>query len=261
MAPFIDSHVHLGDPAFDGDRDAVITRAREAGAVALVSIGESLGSAERAARIAEQEPGFVYWTAGVHPHDAAGFDPVRDPDAIRDHLTRGAVAIGECGLDYHYDHSPRDVQRRAFEGQLALAKETDRPVVVHTRQAIDDTMAMVREAGNAGIRGVLHCFTGPAALADAGLEAGWYVSFAGVVTFRKWDGDDLVRLVPEERLLVETDAPYLAPHPYRGKRNEPAYITLALDRLAAARGTSAEEMGQLTARNAIACFGLAITVP
>src|SRR5215203_3721038 len=131
MPAFVDSHAHLADPAFDADRDEVVERARLTGAEAIVCIGESLAAAERAAGIAARHPGFVAHTAGVHPHDAAGFDPARDPDAIREHVARGAVAIGECGLDYHYDHSPRDLQRRAFGAQLALANELARPVVVH----------------------------------------------------------------------------------------------------------------------------------
>ena len=132
----------------------------------------------------------------MHPHDAASFDPARDLDAIRALVARGAVAIGECGLDSHYDHSPRDLQRRAFAAQLALARELDRPVVVHTRDAEDDTRAMVVEAGQAGVRGVLHCYTGSHALAEAALDVGWYVSFSGIVTFKKWDDDALIRLVP-----------------------------------------------------------------
>jgi len=257
MASFVDSHVHLADPAFDTDRDAVIERARVTGAVALVCIGESLAAAERAAAIAAAHPGFVAFTAGVHPHDAAAFDPTADPVRIREFVHRGAVAVGECGLDYHYDHSPRPLQRRAFAAQLAIAAECGRPVVVHTREAADDTAAMVREAGAAGIRGVLHCFGGPPLLADVALEAGWYLSFAGIVTFRKWDGDALLRGVPDDRLLVETDAPYLAPVPHRGTRNEPAYASLTLARIAQARATTAEALGATVVANAQRLFGLA----
>lgn len=261
MPEFIDSHAHLADVAFDGDRDAVIARARAAGAQALVAIGESLGAADRAAAIAAAHPGFVYWTAGVHPHDAAGFEPPSDPQRIRDHLARGAVAVGECGLDYHYDHSPRELQRRAFALQLALAGDLARPVVVHTREAAGDTAAMVAEAGRAGIRGVLHCFAGPASLAEAALDAGWYLSFSGIVTFKRWADDDLIRLVPDDRLLVETDAPYLAPVPHRGKRNEPAFATLTLAHIARARDESLEEVAAQTVANTRRLFGLAIAEP
>lgn len=257
MARFIDSHVHLADPAFDDDRDAVIARAREAGARALVCIGESIDAATRAEALSAAYPGFVFFTAGVHPHDAGSFDPLNDPPRLRDFLQRGAVAIGECGLDYHYDHSPRDLQRRAFATQLAIAAETARGVVVHTREAVDDTIAMVREAGQAGIQGVLHCFGGPVALAEVAIEAGWYLSFSGIVTFKKWDDDALLRLPPDDRLLVETDAPYLAPVPYRGKRNEPGYAALTLARVAQARGVSADALGDATSANAARFFRLA----
>lgn len=257
MARFIDSHVHLADPAFDDDRDEVIARARVTGARALVCIGESLGAAERAERIAAAHPGFVYFTAGVHPHDAGAFDPLADPPRIMEFVSRGAVAVGECGLDYHYDHSPRELQRRAFARQLAIAGETGRPVVVHTREAVDDTMAMVREAGRAGITGVLHCFGGPATLAEVALDAGWYLSFSGVVTFKKWNDDAVLRMAPDAQVLVETDAPYLAPVPHRGKRNEPAFASLTLARVAEARGVSAETLGDIVSANAVRFFGLA----
>ena len=255
-AHWIDSHAHLGDPAFAEDRDAVIARVREAGGLGVVCIGESLDSAARAQAIAAQHPGFVWWTAGVHPHDAAGFSPVDDANAIHAAMEQGAVAVGECGLDYHYDHSPRALQRRAFAAQLAIAAQHRRPVVVHTREAEDDTAAMVREAGEAGIRGVLHCFTGSAALAEVGLAAGWCVSFSGIVTFKKWEGDDIVRLVPDDRLLVESDSPYLAPVPFRGKRNEPAWCARTLSRLAEVRGTDPDALGAHVTANARRLFGL-----
>jgi TatD DNase family protein len=259
MNGFIDSHAHLADPAFDADREEVIDRARAAGARAVVCIGESVATAERAASLAARHPRLVAFTAGVHPHDAASFDPTRDPDALRALVARGAVAIGECGLDAHYDHAPRELQRRAFASQLALARELDRPVIVHTREAEDDTAAMVREAGAAGVRGVLHCYTGSHQLAEVALQAGWYVSFSGIVTFKKWDGDALVRLVPDDRLLVESDSPYLAPVPYRGKRNEPAWVSFTVARVAAARGVDSAILGARTAENALRFFGLSMS--
>jgi TatD DNase family protein len=256
---FVDSHAHLADPAFDPDRDAVVERARAAGAAAIVCIGESIAAAERAADLASRNSGFVFSTAGVHPHDAASFDPVRDVDDIRRLVAGGAVAIGECGLDYHYDHSPRELQRRAFATQLALARELDRPVVVHTREAEDDTAAMVAEAGKVGVRGVLHCYTGSHDLAEVGLNAGWCVSFSGIVTFKKWDDDALIRLVPEDRILVESDSPYLAPVPNRGKRNEPAWVSFTVARVAAARSVSPAELGRCAMANAARLFGLPIS--
>jgi TatD DNase family protein len=258
MPLFADSHVHLADPAFDGDREAVIAAARQAGARALICIGESPDAADRARLVAAAHPGVIWHTAGMHPHEAAAFDLTRDLPRIRQHLEQGAVAIGECGLDYHYDNSARDVQREVFAAQLRLAAEVHRPVVVHTREAVDDTAAMIREAGQAGVRGVLHCFTGPATLADVALEWGWYVSFAGVVTFRKWTGDDLIRSIPTDRLLVESDAPYLAPVPFRGKRNEPAHVSLTLSKVAATREAPLDEMGRVVVANTVRLFSLAV---
>ena len=257
MPPFIDSHAHLAGPAFDDDRDDVVARARAAGAEAVVCIGESLDAAARAAAVAARHPGFVWFTAGVHPHDAAGFDPARDVDGIRAALAGGAVAVGECGLDYHYDHAPPARRRAAFADQLAIARTHDVPVVVHTRDAEDDTRAMVVEAASAGVRGVLHCYTGSHALAEAAIDAGWYVSFSGIVAFKNWRDDALLRLVPADRLLVESDAPYLAPPPFRGKRNEPAHVARVVERVASARAADAEAVGALTAVNARALFGLA----
>lgn len=254
---FADSHVHLADPAFDADREVVITTARQAGARALICIGESPDAADRARHIAARYPGFVWHTAGMHPHEASSFDLSRDLPRVREHLEHGAVAIGECGLDYHYDNSPREVQREVFGTQLRLAATLKKPVVVHTREAVDDTMAMLREAGEAGVRGVLHCFTGPAPLADVAIEAGWYVSFSGVVTFRKWSDDDLIRSIPEDRILVESDAPYLAPVPFRGKRNEPAHVALTLTKVAGARGLTADLLGERVLANTARFFGLA----
>ena len=257
MTRFIDSHVHLADPAFAADADAVAARARATGAEAVICIGESLAAAARAADLVAAHPGFCYHTAGVHPHDAAGFDTARDTAGIRAEVARGAVAIGECGLDYHYDHSPRDRQRAAFAAQLALGRELDRPVVVHTREAEADTRAMITEAGRAGVLGVLHCYTGSVSLAEAALEVGWYVSFSGIVTFKKWTDEALLRLVPDDRLLVESDAPYLAPVPHRGKRNEPAWVSFTLARLATAREVATDALGETTVENTRRLFALA----
>jgi len=257
MTAFIDSHAHLADPAFDADREAVIDRARQAGAAAVICIGESLAAAARSATIAARHPAFCYHTAGIHPSDAGAFEPGRDCAGIRAEVARGAVAIGECGLDYHYDHAPRDAQRAAFEAQLALAGETGLPVVVHTREAEDDTRDMVMTAGRAGVRGVLHCYTGSAVLAEAALDVGWYISFSGIVTFKKWMDVALLRLVPDDRLLAESDAPYLAPVPQRGRRNEPAFVSFTVGRLAAARGVDAAALGDRTVENARRLFALA----
>ncbi len=257
---FIDSHCHLADPAFDTDRNEIIGRARAAGAAALVCIGESIERARAAQVIANASPGDIVFTAGVHPHDAAAFDAMRDVPALAELLQAGAVAIGECGLDGYYDHSPQPLQRKAFAAQLGLALEHGKPVVVHTREAVDDTIAMVREAGTAGVRGVLHCHTGPAALTETALAAGWYISFSGIVTFKKWEGDDLVRMVPSDRILAESDAPYLAPVPNRSKRNEPSWVALTVERLAAVRGVAPEQMGAAVTANARQLFNLVETL-
>lgn len=257
MTRFVDSHCHLADPAFDDDREQVIERARLTGAAALVCIGESLATAAKARALAERHPGLVWFTAGVHPHDAAAFDADRDLPQLRAMVAAGAVAIGECGLDYHYDHSPRELQRAAFAAQLDLARGLDRPVVVHTRLAEEDTAAMIVEAARGGVRGVLHCFTGSHGLARTALDAGWFISFSGIVTFRKWEDDALLRLVPDDRLLVESDAPYLAPVPHRGRRNEPAWVSLTVARIADARRVAPADLGARVASNAVALFGLA----
>lgn len=256
MASFIDSHAHLVAPSFDADRGEVIERARQTGCAGIVAIGTSPSDSRASLELARAHPGFVHSSAGLHPHDAAGFDSVRDPELIRDLLVEGAVAVGECGLDYHYDHAPRDVQRRAFTAQLALAGELKKPVVVHTREAESDMAAIVREAGTAGVRGVLHCFTGPASLAEVALAAGWFISFSGIVTFKKWDGNDLIRAVPAARVLVESDSPYLAPMPHRGKRNEPAFVSLTLAKVAEARGVPAADLGAIVTGNARRFFAL-----
>jgi TatD DNase family protein len=260
---FIDSHAHLADPAFAGDRGEVIERARITGARSIVCIGSGSGAADVLAAgrdsraLASRFPGYVFFSAGVHPHDASGFDPEMTIHALRALVEDGGVAIGECGLDYHYDNSPRLEQRRAFAEQLALARELAKPVIVHTRDAEDDTRAMMEEAGAAGVRGVLHCFTGTRGLAEAAIRADWYISFSGIVTFKKWSDDDIIRLVPDERILAESDSPYLAPVPHRGKRNEPAWVSFTVARLADARGVTAEAMGETVSANAHRLFKLA----
>lgn len=256
MASFFDSHAHLADSAFDVDRDAALERARQTGCTGIVSIGTTPTDSRTALDLARSQPGFIWSTAGLHPHEAASFDAARDTALLRELLVAGAVAVGECGLDYHYDNSPRESQRAAFAAQLALAAEFGRPVVVHTREAESDMQSMVREAGEAGVRGVLHCFTGPASLAEVALSSGWYLSFSGIVTFKKWNGNDLIRAVPLDRILVESDSPYLAPVPHRGKRNEPAFVSLTLAKVAEARGVAVSQLGDAVTANARRLFAL-----
>ena len=254
---FIDSHAHLADPAFAADQDAVLARAIDAGARAVICIGESIETSLRAGELAARHAGFVWFTAGLHPHAAAETDTPEVLDRLRERLDAGAVAIGECGLDYHYDNAPRDVQRRVFSSQLTLAAERGLPVIVHSREAEDDTRSLLIEASQSGVRGVLHCYTGSHALAETAIEHGWFISFSGIVTFKGWTDEALLKLVPDDRLLVESDAPYLAPVPHRGKRNEPAWVEATLARLAAARNEGVDGVGILVSENARRFFGLA----
>jgi TatD DNase family protein len=244
----IDSHAHLTDPRFAGEEEEVLRRAREAGVEAVVSIGTTADDSRAAAALAERFPD-VFASAGVHPHSAEQATEEAFA-AIRELAARPrVVAIGETGLDFFYDNAPRRTQREAFARHLRLGVELDLPVVVHAREADEDTAALLREAGPAS-RGILHCFSSGAALLETALGLGWYVSFAGMITFARYEAADLLRAVPLDRLLVETDSPYLAPVPFRGKRNEPAYVASVARRAAELRGEDAEELAAATARNA-----------
>jgi len=257
-AVLIDSHAHLAGAKFDADREVVLQRAWDAGLAHVVVIGET---STHARDLARRDPARLSFTAGVHPHEAEGFDPDRDIPLLRTLVADGAVAIGECGLDYHYDHSPRERQRDAFSRQLELAAETALPVVVHTRDAEDDTAAIIADWSARGVVGVLHCFTGTVDLARVAIDVGWYVSISGIATFRNWDRDDVVAMIPDRQLLVETDAPYLAPVPHRGRRNESSFLPATVERLAIVRGTDPITLATLTARNAIRFFRLPLTPP
>lgn len=249
-----DSHCHLTDERFTGEVEAVLERARDAGVSGVVTIASDLEDAHAAAALATTHA-MVWCTAGVHPHAAGSQEP--DWEArLRTLLAEPrCVAIGESGLDYFYDNAPRAQQRSVFEQQLALAAELGLPVVVHSRQAEADTAAMLQEA--TGVRGVLHCFDAGPALLDAALAADWYVSFSGLATFKRYTGGALVAAVPADRLLVETDSPYLAPVPHRGRRNEPAFVARVVDAVAAFRGEDAAATGARTEANALAFYGMA----
>jgi TatD DNase family protein len=252
----VDSHCHLADDAFAADLEAVVARAQDAGVervLCILAAGEA-AEAAHADRLAALWPA-VRFAVGVHPHQAgswagqvdAAVETVRAALAARPDVR----AVGEIGLDYHYDFAPRDVQREVFARQVRLAREMDLPVVVHTREAADETFAILMEEGGGAVRGVLHCFTGDAAMARRALDLGFHVSFAGIVTFpRAADLREAARVVPADRLLVETDAPFLAPVPHRGRRNEPAWVVHTVAALAAARGEPAEA----TAAQAAAAF-------
>ncbi len=251
---FIDSHAHLTDERLHPQAAEVVERARAAGVRQLVTIGTTLDDSLQAVELAARLPG-VFVTVGIHPHSAA--DASEEAFARIEELARSprVVALGETGLDYYYDNSPREVQRRAFARHLELARTLDLPVVVHSRDADEDLRPMLVEAAN-GTRGVLHCFTGGRALMETALAAGWYISFAGMITFRNFSDAELLRAVPLDRILVETDSPYLAPIPHRGKRNEPAYVRLVAQRAAELRGEDPEEFGAATVRNTRALYRL-----
>ena len=251
----IDSHCHLADETFAQDLDEVIRRARDAGLerVLVILEGGNENEAAQARRLDTLWPE-VRFAIGVHPHQAHQFAaaPDRAATVVRDQWTStpGARAVGEIGLDYHYDFSPRDVQQAVFRAQLRLAIELDRPVVIHTREADDDTVATLREEGGGRLRGVLHCFTGTPALADAGLDLGFYISLAGIITFPKAEElRQTVRRVPLDRVLAETDSPFLAPVPHRGKRNEPAHVARVVDALAALHGKPPVDLAAQTTAN------------
>jgi len=256
----IDSHCHLADDTFAGDLDAVVSRARDAGLERVCVILEAGNASEaaQAQRLVALWPD-VRAAIGVHPHQAHEFatDPERAADVVRDQFARTpfARAIGEIGLDYHYDFSPRSVQHGVFRAQVRLARELQRPVVIHTREADADTIAILEEEGGGDLRGVLHCFTGTPWLRDAGLALGFFVSLAGIITFPKaGDLRDTIRPVPLDRLLTETDSPFLAPVPHRGKRNEPAHVVRVVETLAELHQTSVDAMGRQTASNFHALF-------
>lgn len=249
-----DSHCHQTDERLVDEVEAIVSRARQYGVTRMVTIGAEPEDWDHAIRLATQFEG-VYAALGVHPHiaDRAHASTFERAEALAQH--DHVVALGETGLDYYYDNAPRQEQRRAFLDHIDLAERLGLPVIVHTRSADEDTAAILREAGQR-VRGVLHCFTGGKELLDAGLEAGWYISFSGLVTFKNYEGADLVRAVPADRLLIETDSPYLAPVPVRGRRNEPAFVRHVAEGVARLRGESLEEVIATTARNAARFYGL-----
>ncbi|MBI3932835.1 MAG: TatD family hydrolase [Acidobacteria bacterium] len=257
MLTLVDSHCHIDMPQFDADRDAVLARAREAGVVDMLLVGgvdEEKGHL-RALRVAEALELPV--SAGVHPHEAR-LATATTWDELRGLAREGRiVAIGEAGLDFHYDHSPRPVQREVFRLQVRLARELGLPLIVHTREADDETAGILEEEGAREAGGVVHCFTGGPELARRALDLGFYVSFSGIVAFPRAEGiQHVARTVPEDRLLVETDAPFLAPLPHRGKRNEPAFVVEVARKVAALRGQGLEEIGRATLANFRRLFGL-----
>ena len=249
----IDSHCHLDSEQFNDDREAVIERALAAGVETMVAIGSGDGppDLEVGVRLADRYPS-IYATIGVHPHDAKLFNDAVEEGLL--HLVSQSgrvIAWGEIGLDYHYDHSPREVQREVFRRQLRLARKANLPVVIHSRSADDETIDILREELTGYVRaGVLHCFGGSLAMARQAIELGFYISFAGNLTFKKAaDLRSVALALPLNRLMIETDCPYLTPAPFRGRRNEPARVIETARCLAELQGREVEEIGRLTSEN------------
>jgi TatD DNase family protein len=265
---FVDSHAHLDGQQFDSDREEVITRAREAGVETIVAIGNGNGpdQVDCGIRLAEKYD-FIYATLGIHPHEARLADEAAYKNMERLARHPKIIAWGEIGLDYFYDHSPRDVQKEVFSGQMELAAAAKLPIVIHCRpsegseNAWDDCLSLLRERwASKNLGGVLHCFTGTWPQAKSALDMGFMISFAGNITFPKAQQiRDAAIEVPLDRMLIETDCPYLAPVPHRGKRNEPAFVRETARKLGELRGLTMEELGQQTTRNFYNFFKLTET--
>lgn len=251
---FVDSHAHIDGPEFDNDRSDVIQRARDAGVGAILNVVSGdphLGTLERAVKLTQLHKD-IYAALGVHPHEARLFDgglEMRIAELISQ--SPRVIAWGEIGLDYHYDHSPRDVQRDVFRRQLQLAGEAKLPVIIHTREAEQDTLEILRsEWSQSGLSGIMHCFSGSPTLAAETLNLGFFISFSGVITFKKAENlREVARSIPLDRLLIETDCPYLSPEPFRGHRNEPARVVEVARCLANVCGVAVEEMAAATTEN------------
>lgn len=254
----VDSHAHIHDRAFEEDRDAVVARMGAAGVTQAISVGCDLADSQRALDIARRYG--LYSSVGIHPHEAK--DAPEDLEsAFAPFLANERVAaVGETGLDYYYGHSPREVQQTVLRAQIALARAHRKPVIFHHRDAFEDFLAILREEWSSDMRGVIHCFTGDAAQAATYVEKfGLYLGIGGVITFKSAQPiRDAVRAVGVERLLLETDCPYLAPVPHRGKRNEPAYVSITAQKLAELLEIPAGEVAEVTTRNARELFGLSV---
>jgi len=255
----VDAHAHLDDEKFEGDLEAVLERARQAGVGRIVTAGSDIASSEACVRLASEYRGFVYAAVGLHPHDARLFDESAGARLRELAGADGVAAVGETGLDYHYENSPRETQRRVFAFHIELALEAGLPVVVHCREAFAECLEIVRGYEGAGLRGVAHCFSGSAEDAHAFLEMGFLISFGGVVTYRNAERVRRVAAgIPLDRTLVETDSPYLAPQGKRGQRNEPAFVTEVAARLAELHGVSMDAVASATTRNAQELYGIRV---
>ena len=256
---FIDSHCHIDGEAFDADRDEVVESARAAGVAAMLVVGTGNphdGEIARAVAVAERYAN-VYASVGVHPHDAKLYDDAAEAALVSlVESSKKVIAWGEIGLDFYYDHSPRDVQREVFRRQIRTARELNLPIIIHSRDADDETVAILtEECSYAGFRGIMHCFGGTAEMARALMDINFMISFAGNVTFKKAENlRDAARVVPLERLLIETDCPFLTPIPFRGKRNEPKYVVETAKFLAEFYGVELETLANRTTQNFLDFF-------
>lgn len=252
-----DTHAHLDSPKFDNDREEVIARAKEAGVGTIVNIGFNRETIPTTMALAEKYE-FIYAAVGWHPTDAADMRMEEDLAWIESLCGHPkVVAIGEIGLDYYWDTSPKEVQHAVFREQIRLAKRLDKPIVIHNRDAHEDVIRILREEGASEIGGIMHCFSGSWETAKQCLDMNFYISFGGPVTFKNARvPKEVLAQVPLDRLLIETDAPYLTPHPYRGKRNESSYVQFVADSAAEITGLSRKKIEEITNRNARACFRL-----
>jgi TatD DNase family protein len=259
---FIDSHCHIDGEAFDGERDEIVQRAKDAGVLAMLNVGTGNphdGEIAKAVEVAERYEN-VFASVGVHPHDAKLYDDKAEENLIILTKSEKVIAWGEIGLDYYYDHSPRDVQREVFIRQIRTAKDLDLPIIIHSRDADDETIEILtRECSYDNFKGIMHCFGGTAEMAKSLMEIGFLISFAGNVTFKKAENlRDAAKIVPLEKLLIETDCPFLTPVPFRGKRNEPAFVGHTAQFLADFYNIEIETLAHQTSKNFLDFFKIEI---
>jgi len=262
-----DTHAHLGDERYRDDIDEVLLRAREAGLTRIILASSDMEDSRESVRIAceKNSPELELWCmVGVHPHEAKNYTDESESRLrswLSDRASNRIVALGEIGLDYHYDLSPREVQKSVFRRQLDIACEMDLPVVLHEREAVQDTMAILKEYRTAGrlraLPGVVHCFSGSEEIAEKLFSYGFFLGFDGPITFKNSrKAPEVIRMAPSDRLLIETDSPYLTPVPFRGRRNEPSYVKYVLETMAEIKGLSPEQMEEITTDNARRLFGI-----
>ena len=252
---YFDTHAHYDDEHFDGDRDELLRSMPGAGISLILNAGSNMTSSEISLTLADEYP-FIYAAVGVHPHDSKEMtdESIEELERLSKH--QKAKAVGEIGLDYHYDYSPRDIQRKRFIEQLELARHIKKPVIIHEREALEDTLSAIR--GFRDLKGVIHCFSGSWETAKIILDMGWYLSFTGVVTYKNARRAlEVIEKMPPDRMMLETDSPYLSPEPMRGKRNSSLHLPYIAEKIAEKRGMTLEETAALTMENGKRFFGIA----